>query len=81
MRSKYKEMIDLNAPDEILQNCMTYAYFFDDEHEPTGHPYILNINNLEMLKNRKELFARKFDEKIDSKILDQLDNYIKGVPR
>lgn len=81
MRSKYKEMIDLNAPDEILQNCMTYAFFFDDEHEPTGHPYILNINNLEMLKNRKEFFARKFDEKIDSKILDQLDNYIKGVPR
>ena len=70
-------MIDLNDSNEILQNCMTYAYFFDDEHKPTGHPYILKVNKFEMLINRKELFARKFDLSVDGKILDLIDNYIK----
>ena len=73
-------MIDVNAPDAVLQNCMTYAYFFDDEHEPTGHPYILRKDNFDMLKSRKELFARKFDIEVDSEILDVIDEYI-GVKR
>lgn len=76
MRSRLCHMVDLNEPYEILQNCMTYAYFFDEDHEATGHPYILTSQNLEMLKKRKEFFARKFDITIDTKILDLLDeNY------
>lgn len=80
MKSKYKNIIDVNASDAVLQNCMTYAYFFDDEHEPTGHPYILRKDNFNMLKSRKELFARKFDTEVDSEILDVIDEYI-GVKR
>ena len=76
MRSNLKKQVDVNDPNEILQNCMTYAYFFDDEHKPTGHPYILTENNFEMLQNRKEFFARKFDMNIDENILDMLDKNI-----
>lgn len=76
MKSKYKNMIDLNKPDAILQNCMTYAYFFDNNHKPTGHPYIFNAGNFDMLKNRKELFARKFDMDIDNEILNLIDEFI-----
>ncbi len=76
MRSNLKEQADVNEPYEILQNCMTYAYFFDDEHKPTGHPYILTENNFEMLQSRKEFFARKFDMSIDANILDMLDQNI-----
>lgn len=73
MRSRLKDQVNVNDPYEILQNCMTYAYFFDDEHEPTGHPYILTESNYEMLKQRKEFFARKFDITIDDKILDLIE--------
>lgn len=62
MRSELKDMIELNDPYEVLQNCMTYAYFFDDTHEATGHPFILAEDNYDMLLGRKELFARKFDK-------------------
>lgn len=77
MRSPLRNMIEVNDKDAVLQNCMTYAYFFDDQHAPTGHPYTLTANNLDMLLNRKELFARKFDICEDSKILDMLDDHIK----
>lgn len=76
MKSKYRNLIDINEPDAVLQNCMTYAYFFDEEHAPTGHPYVLKKNNFEMLKQRKELFARKFDIEVDKEILDLIDQYI-----
>lgn len=76
MRSKFKDMIEINDPYEILQNCMTYAYFFDNTHEATGHPFILTDSNYDMLLRRKELFARKFDkesygliQKIDREVL------------
>lgn len=76
MRSSLKEQVDVNDPYEILQNCMTYAYFFDDEHIPTGHPYILREKNFDMLQGRKEFFARKFDINIDTNILDMIDHKI-----
>lgn len=76
MRSELTDQIDVNDPHEILQNCMTYAYFFDEEHEPTGHPYILTKNNFEMLQERREFFARKFDSNIDAEILDLIDQNI-----
>lgn len=75
MRSELKDLIEINDPYEVKQNCMTYAYFYDENHEPTGHPYILTENNFEMLKKRKELFARKFDNesvKLISMINDRI---------
>ena len=55
---------------------MTYAYFFDEEHEATGHPYVLTEKNFDMLRHRNELFARKFDLNIDRTIFELLDEKI-----
>ncbi len=76
MRSTLKELVTVNNPYEILQNCMTYAYFFDDTHQATGHPFILTVDNFDMLKARKELFARKFDMTVNDEILDKIDQEI-----
>lgn len=73
MRSSLKNMIEINEPYEIRQNCMTYAYFFDETHEPTGHPYILTDDNYEMLKSRRELFARKFELGVSESLMNRID--------
>lgn len=76
MQSKYRDCVEINDPYEVLQNCMTYAYFFDEGHPATGHPYILTKENFDMLSNRNELFARKFDCNVDDEILDLIDSEI-----
>jgi hypothetical protein len=80
MRSVFKEDIKLNEPYEILQNCMTYAYFFDETHPATGHPYVYTKDNFEMLNNRPEFFARKFDCCVDEDIMDMIDKNIVCQP-
>jgi hypothetical protein len=42
----------------------------------TGSPAILGVQDFEDLRNSNKHFARKFDVKVDSKILDLLDNYM-----
>lgn len=76
MRSSLKQMVDVNEPYEVLQNCMTYAYFFDETHVPTGHPFILTEENYDMLRNRSELFARKFDLHESGSLMDRLDKEV-----
>lgn len=73
MRSKYKDMVVLNDIYETKQNCETFAYFEDTDKPATGHPYVLTLDEFEKLKNRKELFARKFDLNFDEKIFDRID--------
>jgi len=36
------------------------------------HPWTFTANDLEMLKNAPHLWARKFDERVDSKIIDEV---------
>ena len=76
MRSSLHDLIEVNNPYEVRQNCMTYAYFFDDTHEATGHPYILIDDNFDMLKERKELFARKFELGISDSLMDKIDQEV-----
>ncbi len=78
MRSELRDQISLNDPYEVLQNCMTYAYFFDENHEATGHPYALTMDNYQMLRERKELFARKFDVQSEE-LIERIDRDILGV--
>lgn len=40
------------------------------------HPKVLTISNLKSLLKSKHFFARKFDDTIDGKILDELDKFI-----
>ena len=44
------------------------------EWEKNGnHPKVLKTDDMQMLLERPELFARKFDTKVDAKILDLLE--------
>lgn len=40
-----------------------------------GNPNILTINDFDKMVKSNKFFARKFDEKVDNKILDMLDDY------
>lgn len=73
MNSKFKDQVVVNQPFEEKQNCLTYAYFCDEEHAATGHPYVFTMKNKELLDKLPHLFARKFDYSVDEKILDYLD--------
>ena len=37
-----------------------------------GHPYIWTIKDIDEIKRSDLLFARKFDEKYDSKVIDEV---------
>ena len=75
MNSSFKERIKVNPPEMVAQNCKTYANFSPKGKPFTGHPYILTMedsNHLAELATSR-FFARKFDETVDSDILDWID--------
>lgn len=74
MMSPLSDMIDTNPKDMILQNCKTWAYFFDEEKAFKGHPYIFTMKEYDKLKECNFWFARKFDMQIDEEILNKLDS-------
>jgi hypothetical protein len=76
MQSKIAPFVEINDFNDIRQNCLTYAYFRDEGKPFTGHPYILRTENFDMLSKLPHIFARKFDDRIDSDILDLIDDNI-----
>lgn len=74
MMSPFSNMIEVNPKDMVLQNCKTWAYFFDEEKPFKGHPYIFTVKEYDKLKECDFWFARKFDMTIDEEILDKLDS-------
>lgn len=75
MNSKFGNELTVNPPEMVEQNCKTYANFSPPGKPFIGHPYIFTIEDKEMLKglSKEKFFARKFDEEIDSTILDWID--------
>lgn len=73
MASPLSDMVDVNTKDMISQNCMTYAHFSDVGKPFNGHPYILTKDDLTKLKELPHLISRKFDMKVDTKIIEMLD--------
>jgi hypothetical protein len=61
LNSRYKN--------EIVNDDMRYI----DWSNPVECPSVLRISDLEKIKKSKDLIARKFDSKADSKILDRID--------
>lgn len=58
----------------IIKNLMTYVDFGDLTNRPVVcHPYIITIKDFDNLSNSECWFARKFDDTIDSRILDKID--------
>ena len=78
MRSPVKELVAVNPPDMISQNCKTWAYFYDDDKPFKGHPYIFTEKEYQKLINHDCWIARKFDIIEYSEIFDLLDEYIKS---
>lgn len=76
MRSPVKNQVEVNSIDMVEQNCKTWAYFSDAGKPFKGHPYIFTKNEFERIKNSKFWFARKFDESVDSDIMDMIDKEI-----
>lgn len=76
MRSRIANIVDINSKDMIAQNCKTYAYFSGKGKPFKGHPYIFTKDDYETIVKLPHFFARKFDETIDSQILDLIDKKI-----
>ena len=57
--------------------AMTYCNFITPTKPFRGHPHIIKVEDYERIMAKKALFARKFDDTIDSKVLDMIENKIK----
>lgn len=66
MDSKFKRRIASGNKREIL--------FVEPN---TDHPYIWKESDYKKLKNSNKVFARKFDEKVDKKIIDKIYTLVK----
>lgn len=75
MQSPVKNLVEVLPKDNVGQNCKTWAYFYDEDKPPRCHPYIFTVNEYNKLVNSDCWIARKFDESVDSKIFDMLDEY------
>ncbi len=78
MASPSAHLVQLNSKDLDVdgQNCMTYANFNTPTKSFRGHPHTIEKEDFERIMSKKALFARKFDEAIDKKILDMIDKEI-----
>ena len=82
MNSEYSKYYTPN--DEIYdygygdQQCMTYADFYSEKKTFRGHPYEIICEDFDRIMAKKALFARKFDVNVDEKVLDMIDECIKG---
>lgn len=79
MNSHFSNMVNVNSKDMVAQNCMTYAYFSDEGKPFKGHPYIFTATDYKKIIKLPHLFARKFDDQIDSEILDLIDEKVLNV--
>lgn len=65
-------IMNSNLKDEIINDNLRHIVWSEDGCVPI----IFSTNEAEFLKKSTKLFARKFDIKIDSNILDIIDNNI-----
>jgi hypothetical protein len=73
-------------PDEIFFQTLVHNYFEKvcfpttfaswPGEDSVSSPETITIHHFNMLKKRKELFARKFDYTIDTKVLDLIDTIL-----
>lgn len=80
MESEVADMVNKKSPNQAFtQECLTYAHFYDEEKPFVGHPYILTMEDYQKIANLPHCFARKFEESIDTDILDMIDENILNV--
>lgn len=64
----YKDKIYRPKASKLAPNLR----FIDWKRGKNGNPYIFKFEDLELLEQRNELFARKFSETVDKKIIEAL---------
>lgn len=74
----FVQMIIANSKDEKLLNSIenTEKRFTIWEKSDSAHPNLLRKTDLKAIMASDDLFARKFDENVDSEILDLIDQQI-----
>ena len=76
MLSPCKNNVHINPVDQIEQSCKTWAYFSDTDKPFKGHPYIFTVNEFSKLSASSCWFARKFDAKQDSEIIELIQKHL-----
>ena len=80
MNSPFATRID--DDDEIFDKgkgefkAMTYCNFFTPTKSFRGHPHTITVDDYDRIMAKKALFARKFDDTEDEKVLDMIDENI-----
>lgn len=72
VNSPFYEKLYRSEPDDNIESNMRLVDW------KRGRPYTFRIDDFQQLNESKMLFARKFDEDVDSKIIDSLKNKIKN---
>lgn len=76
-RTSLASSIRLNPLNAVAQDCLTYANFSTPTKLPyKGHPHVITTEDYSYVTMKDQFFARKFDENIDSHILDMIDENI-----
>ncbi len=68
-----------NSGEPFIDNVTNGNLTFTAWEPPYNHPNTLTIGDFDTLRASELLFARKFDEQIDSHILNRIDSEILGV--
>jgi len=88
----YDRFKDTLCPDELLfQTLLMHSPFKDsivnsnlrkiDWPIPGPHPHIWLYNDIEILKETPKLFARKLDENMDNRVIEELETFVLQSPK
>lgn len=64
----------------LRETIVNENFHLIDRSQGGTRPKTLTVHDFEMLKNSHKFFARKFDRKIDHKILDMVDQQLLSLP-
>ncbi len=78
MNSKFSNLVQMHPVDAREQNVLIYSHYYVPNKSKTGHPFIIEISDLERIKGLPHYFARKFDLNVDRAVLDEIDAFIES---
>ncbi|MCE5178571.1 MAG: hypothetical protein LLF81_05455 [Porphyromonadaceae bacterium] len=76
MNSNLKNRFTVYDSLDANQYSMTYLIFSDKKRPVvTGHPYVFDVTDFDLIISQSHLFARKFDITKDEEILNKIEEY------
>lgn len=79
MQTSFAPLIEVNSPDQVSQNSLTYANFSPPGKKFCGHPHTITVDDWSWLCKRREYIARKFDIETSPEIFDIIDEAHKDI--